>query len=126
MSEPPHRPTPKYERRIESFNSSGKFSGPNLEKIFADCWQKENERKRYINHGVTTLEGILEPLDNDISRITPVTSRESEVAASVITWLGTNCGWSFLQETLRTIEVERAKKKTDNNLINEKEPNGTG
>ena len=65
-----------------------------LEQAFSDGWKKEMTRKPGINHGRSILECILNQ---------PVSLRDRYVAASVIQWLGTNCGFSFLHTVLNKI-----------------------
>lgn len=74
------------------------------EKEFMDAWKELNIPKSYLNSGYTTLENILLPefpnggftafraLKGELSE------RDCYVAASVIQWLGTNCGQGFLDE----------------------------
>lgn len=64
-----------------------------LEHSLAYGWMEINQWKAGINHGRSMLECILAENNNDFPR---VTSRDRHVAASVIQWLGTNCGYSFL------------------------------
>jgi hypothetical protein len=70
-----------------------------LEKAFADAWEQENQPRPGINHG----GGILQDLFyNRAGRpIHEVTDSERMVAATVVQWLGTNVGFSFLTEILR-------------------------
>lgn len=105
--DPPHRPHERYEERIRSYDvgiADGIWRGPNREKIFADSWEKQNRRKSW-NGGFTTLEHIMSP-HSDNSPPDPVSFETVEAVASAITWLGTNCGWSFLNETLRAAGYE--------------------
>lgn len=79
---------------------------PNPEKVFADAWEKENE----INPGTNFGFGILQDLFMD--RVSGhwwshpyathvLNGRERMIAATVVQWLGTNCGFGFLVDTLR-------------------------
>jgi hypothetical protein len=75
------------------------------EKAFHDVWIKENMPLGYINQG----HGILQNLfietappsaikcNKIIHRITP---KERMIVATVIQWLGSNCGMGFLHEVL--------------------------
>jgi hypothetical protein len=77
----------------------------NRERIFSEAWEDENEPRRYLNFG----HGILQDLF--FERVphwpfTPVathriTRRERMVTATAIQWLGSNCGWCWLEKTLR-------------------------
>ena len=74
------------------------------ERIYAKQWKKSNERHPAINSGFTSLEWILAP---NAEWPAPVSDRDAEVAASVIQWLGTNCGMAFMWECERKIEQAR-------------------
>lgn len=64
------------------------------ERVYAEEWKEDNKRNPSINHGFTYLEWILCPSER---RIPPLVSkRDAEVAASVIQWLGTCCGFHFM------------------------------
>lgn len=58
------------------------------EKVFADIWEEENKRNNI-------LESLL--VDHGLQ----VTQYEASIVATVIQWLGTNCGHSFLQTALQ-------------------------
>lgn len=66
----------------------------NPERIYAAQWRIENRRRSYINSGYTLLEHILCERGK---RPTMVSRRDAAVAAAVMQWLGTNCGFGFLQ-----------------------------
>lgn len=82
-----------------------------LEKAFSDAWKKENRYRPGINFG----EGLLQDLfmqrtkftDYCHLRINPV---HRYIAATVIQWLGTNCGFAFLQEVLEKKGYKIVKK----------------
>lgn len=87
------------------------------ERIYATEWKRENERSPGINGGYTAIEHILHPeseMERDASRgfgqLHParVTFRDAAVAASVIQWLGTNCGRAFVETCERKIAEARA------------------
>lgn len=74
------------------------------ELAFAEHWADENERKTWINYG----QGILQDLfiDRDPfwpfgpSSVKVISKRERMIVATVIQWLGSNCGFAFLREAL--------------------------
>lgn len=66
------------------------------ERVFLEKWRKENVRQRGLNSGFTLLEWILCPAAE--KRPASVSQRDAQVAASVVQWMGTNCGLSFLWE----------------------------
>lgn len=75
-----------------------------LEAALASAWEKENEKRRHINFGF----GILQDLFMERGKfmfesrcVHEVTDAERMVAATVIQWLGSNCGRSFYEEALR-------------------------
>lgn len=84
------------------------------ERAFAWAWMRQNHP--HMNHGINGGHGILADLIGfDMSRIAvagqrnfhpvrwPITRRETRAAATVVQWLGTNCGRGFLHEVLRTV-----------------------
>ena len=80
------------------------------ERIYAEEWQRENERQPGINHGYTILEYILCPEGQKWP--TRVSSRDAEVAACVIQWLGTNCGNCLIRKCEAEIERLRAERSS--------------
>jgi len=86
------------------------------ERVFASLWKKENERHNGINSGLALLELLLEQeqtLPGPLKlKIPPdITQRDAEVAASVIQWLGTNCGCAFIQQAEREIEKRNGRNR---------------
>lgn len=97
------------------------------EFVYAKRWKKLNERSPGINSGFTALEWILARaprtenekmwcrfswLSSDIPGI--VSQRDAAVAASVVQWLGTNCGQGFMMEAEREIaKIEECQRKTE-------------
>ena len=75
------------------------------ERIYAEMWKKRNIRRAGVNSGFTFLELILAP-KGDVSKVQPVSDRDAEVAACVIQWLGTNCGFHFMSACEDKIENE--------------------
>lgn len=85
------------------------------ERVFAQEWEIENERMTAVNFGLTALELILNsgpgPTQQALghnyrAEIDLPTQRDATVAASIIQWLGTNCGKSFLDRVERRIKQE--------------------
>lgn len=68
-----------------------------LEKAFAEHWQRENKTRTCAYHGV----GLLQALFDTPGHRHQVSESERFVAATVVQWLGTNCGFGFLCEVLR-------------------------
>ena len=89
------------------------------EKIFYKQWKRENVKRVWINQG----QGILQ----NLFHIQPqkwyhaygwkviINKRDRYIVATVMQWLGTNCGWCWLEETLRKcgyriVKIEREEK----------------
>jgi hypothetical protein len=77
-----------------------------LERAFANTWEYENIKRPGINYG----HGILQDLMfNQRSREEGwlidveywISQREATIVATVIQWLGTNCGMAFLHTALK-------------------------
>lgn len=79
----------------------------NKEKVFAEAWKKANDPPGFLNGGNGVLLLLLCTMPANapwgpgyrISR--HLTQEEATAAASAIQWLGTNCGWCWLEETIR-------------------------
>ena len=86
-----------------------------IEKAFYEQWLKENEPIAHINNG----QGLLQDLfiernaDHPFSRkwVTEINNRDRMIAATVIQWLGTNCGMAFLQDALKRIDYRIIEEK---------------
>lgn len=79
------------------------------ERIFVEEWIRENTRGEGMANNNRLLEHILSTkkrrgLGGPEPVLDYVTQREAHVATSVIQWLGTNCGQSFLHEVRRKID----------------------
>lgn len=74
-----------------------------LEAAFAKHWEEENEPESSVNHGCGLLQNLFFAGSWPFQKcVHMVTRSERYVAATVIQWLGTNCGFAFLQEVLRS------------------------
>lgn len=78
------------------------------ERVYAEAWKKKNIRHCWLNSGFTALELILAP-EGKVYNVQPVSDRDAEVAASIIQWLGTNCGFHFILDC----EAKIKKLKND-------------
>lgn len=86
------------------------LSGHNPEeRALAEAWERENTGDRWSGGGI--LESLLASASVRISMETRagllalaedrrVTARDALVAATVVQWLGTSCGFAFLQQAL--------------------------
>ncbi len=92
--------------------------GNPAEAIYLQHWRKQQETSPHVNNGVGTLEAILTPTrqtQGDGARMwigsayyhPMVSQRDAEVAASVVQWLGTNCGGAFVFECERMVKAAR-------------------
>lgn len=74
------------------------------EVAFSETWKKENEERRYINRG----HGILQDLfidDNGVFHHTMI-PRDKMIAATVVQWLGSNCGMAFIETALKECGIK--------------------
>lgn len=88
------------------------------ERAFYKRWKKENKRESWINFGNGVLQDIFAKTGgNPFSMFNfkgwklVINKRDQYIVATVIQWLGTNCGWCFLQEVLRDCGYEIVKTK---------------
>jgi hypothetical protein len=99
----------------------------NPEKVFMEAWDKENRPRPGVNDGLPIAQGLMnvpseaalnfEGEQRDDTRrpdlftsnyggwgervcVYKLTPRENQILATVIQWLGTNCGFGFLSECL--------------------------
>jgi hypothetical protein len=79
------------------------------ERLYVERFRAECESKPGVNGGFGLLELILQP---EGSKTVPhVSQRDATVAASVIQWLGTNCGRAFIDAVERLIKVEQRERQ---------------
>lgn len=75
------------------------------ELAFAEHWADECE----VNSFVGNRQGLVQDLfiyhsekrPFEPAKMIELTRRERMIAATVVQWFGTNCGWFFLSEVLR-------------------------
>lgn len=67
------------------------------EKAFQQQWIKQNTPYSWLNKGNGTLQDLF---ISDQEYVHVITEKERWIVATVIQWLGTNCGMCFLEETL--------------------------
>jgi len=102
------------EHRSYQQNRLRKYERVNPERLYAARWKKLMRQR--LSNGATYLEMILAPNGGPV--IPYVSRRDAAVAASVIQWLGTNCGLSFVWgcereiEQLRRTDDERRSRKS--------------
>jgi hypothetical protein len=89
-------------RNLPTFHSVSRaraFENLNAERVFLRHWREENRNEKVLNH----------ILSDDWDRGTDVSQRDAIVAATVIQWLGTNCGRYFLEECEADVKKVREK-----------------
>lgn len=78
-----------------------------LEKVLARKWHEENKPRPGTNYGQGILQDLFITGGDNIFTFPRVfhhvTNLERFVAATVIQWIGTNCGLGFLREALREV-----------------------
>lgn len=77
-----------------------------LEKALADQWEIVNKKSHSINYGQGLLQDLFGRAHPTFGHRVPdwihvVTPKERWIVATVIQWLGSNCGQSFLNEAFR-------------------------
>jgi hypothetical protein len=86
-----------------------------LEKAFADLWEKQNDP---VGRDFGTLEHLMIRFDGELvirGRMPfTITQRDAVIVATIIQWLGTNCGFAFVVHALekcnyRVVEVRPPK-----------------
>jgi hypothetical protein len=86
------------------------------EAVFASAWEKENAPILGTNYGYGTLQDLFckeHPVFGVSTRgvaTKVLTDDERMVAATAIQWLGSNCGWCFLEEVLTECGYQLRKK----------------
>ena len=83
------------------------------EKAFADAWEKENRPDPSKNSGFGILQDLLVALNHPHHppKHHKVTNDERKVAATAIQWLGSNCGWCWLEDVLDECGYMLVRKK---------------
>lgn len=82
------------------------------ERAFAERWKLENDRYRAtllsLLHSEMSTSGIGFPAQVQTGELT---QDEATVAATVIQWLGTNCGFDFVRIALENCGYEIRRKE---------------
>lgn len=97
------------------------FDKKDIENAFSFKWAKENKKNFGINNGHGILQDLFfERNKNPFSMFTLpcrliITNRDRLIVATVIQWLGTNCGFCFLREVLSMAGYDIIKKQNDKN-----------
>lgn len=88
------------------------YSNSDLERSFSEEWQKENKKRPGINkgHGILQDHFIEEGLLH-VTFLCEITHKERLIVATIIQWLGTNCGRCFLERVLDRCGYRIVKKE---------------
>ena len=78
------------------------------EKVYYELWEKQNERKSWLNSGFTLIEWLLNPSSQ--KRPSCVSQHDMTVATTVIQWLGTSCGRCFMEQAEEEIKSRQAER----------------
>lgn len=101
-----HPRVPPIEKLRHVSNEVDRCAFNTLERIFSEHWQREARPRGAVNSGLGLLQelfirnkgvGIFQHKTFDLL----IGQRDATVAATVIQWLGTNCGFGFLSGVLR-------------------------
>ena len=84
-----------------------KYNYNNTEEAFIKRW---NQKRVGESKHLPTLFSFIEK-DNKVKRKLKITFRERFIVATIIQWLGSNCGICFLKESLRDAGYEIVKIK---------------
>lgn len=92
----------KGSKNLGFYTNRLEFDKHDLENSFSKKWKEEQKRKN-INHGHGILQDLFINKSASISKnnvATKITDRDRLIVATVIQWLGTNCGTFFLNEVM--------------------------
>jgi hypothetical protein len=85
----------------------------NREAAFSEEWYEHNKIKTFMNWGYGALQDLFidrDKMDRKIF-IYEITKNDRVIVATVIQWLGTNIGFSFLERALKRCGYEIVKIK---------------
>lgn len=107
-SQPAEAAAPSADRGFRHQRTEIDDATGHLEKALADLWEEQNRPNSALNYGLGLLQDLLVTGTSRAFSLLPrgevlhrVTSDERRVVATVIQWLGTNCGRGFLYEAFR-------------------------
>jgi hypothetical protein len=86
------------------------------EKFFAEMWEEENKPRPGIDYGFGILQDLFIESQGQFGLGTKclhkISAEEAMITATAIQWLGSNCGFAFLQEVLNKCGYRIKKKET--------------
>lgn len=86
------------------------------EMAFYEVWLKWNEPRSGTNHGNGILQDLLIETTGDFrsrKTIEVINNRDRYIVATIIQWLGTNVGMSFLHEALRKFNAHIVEERKE-------------
>ncbi len=93
------------------------YDPKDIENAFSSHWRKENKKRPGTNSGHGILQDLfIEKKGNPFSLFqesfcyVKISKKERLIVATIIQWLGTNCGFCFLQEALSKAGYKIVKK----------------
>lgn len=97
------------------------------EQAFHDHWKKINKPESSINNGNGILQDLF--IDAPMTAATPskvihkITTIERRIVATVIQWLGSNIGFSFLEDSLKQCgyKISPIKENESRIVLNDEE-----
>lgn len=91
--------------------STHRLSSNPIEAAFAQAWAKENSPKQFVNRGHGIAEQLL--CGEGTGAITrDLSQQEATAATTIIQWLGSPVGFSWLLRTIQECPESRAQIKT--------------
>lgn len=100
------------------------------EKAFHDQWQQENAPVSGVNHGHGILQDLFIESDSPFGftrkAVELINDRDRMIVATVIQWLGSNCGMCFLGEALERFGARIVYAENKNVQPNLKRECGVG
>jgi hypothetical protein len=100
-------------QNLGMFTNRLEFDKDDLENSFSRNWKLEQNRTN-INYGHGILQDLFilpsKKMYMNGEPLTKITDRDRLVSATVVQWLGTNCGLCFLRETLEEAGYKIVKK----------------
>lgn len=84
------------------------------EMAFYEQWMKENEPNSHINNGQGILQDLFIEREGFLGLVRryeiEINNRDRYIAATIIQWLGSNVGMSFLHEALARFNARIVQK----------------
>ena len=99
------------------FRERLKHPAGDIERAFAALWEEENIAKTGVNHGNGLLQDLFIHTGSGFGFggkvVHEITDQERVVVATVIQWLGTNCGLAFINRAFHDAGYNMTWRKRD-------------